>query len=162
MTIKGTSPRFMQNRGSCYRNGMGFLEGPTYRQCTICRVLYKRWSRRIDYCKKCNKEYYTPKFKESQLIRGSRQIAKKIGMVHNITLEDIVIPEICPILKVPLNTRSGTMADDSASLDRIDNSKGYTKENIWVISSLANTMKNRATPEQLIAFGKWTKEYFKW
>jgi hypothetical protein len=44
---------------------------------------------------------------------------------------------------------------DSPSIDRKDNTKGYTKDNVWVISQLANQMKSNATPEQLRAFARW-------
>ncbi len=38
--------------------------------------------------------------------------------------------------------------------DRIDSANGYTKDNIQVISSIANRMKWNATKEQLLTFCK--------
>jgi hypothetical protein len=35
------------------------------------------------------------------------------------------------------------------SIDRIDPSKGYTPDNVWLISQRANRIKNDATPEEL-------------
>ena len=66
--------------------------------------------------------------------------AKQKGREFNITKEDIVIPDICPLLGTPM---------ESPSLDRIDSSKGYIKDNVWVISNRANTLKNDATLTEL-------------
>jgi hypothetical protein len=47
------------------------------------------------------------------------------------------------------------MANDfSPSIDRIDSTKGYIKDNIQVLSFLGNRMKNSATPDQLLTFAK--------
>jgi hypothetical protein len=73
------------------------------------------------------------------------------GMEFTITVEDIRIPDYCPYFGEklePLHPQWGY------SLDRIDSSKGYTPDNIRIISRLANIMKNNATEEQLIAFAK--------
>lgn len=85
---------------------------------------------------------------------AARSRAKKRGLEFNIELSDIVIPDKCPILEVPFIY--GTKGDYSytPSLDRIDNSKGYIKGNIMVISQKANSMKNSATWDELHKFVK--------
>lgn len=82
---------------------------------------------------------------ESRMLRSAKQRAKEIGLECSITQEDIYIPEICPVLKVPF--QKGTRY--AASLDRIDNSKGYVPGNVMVISRKANSMKNDATLEEI-------------
>ena len=85
------------------------------------------------------------------LLKYAKSRAKHDNLEFNIVLEDIVIPEFCPYLGTPIQMFDKQHA---ASLDRIDSSRGYTKDNIQVISYLANRMKSNATEEQLIAFAK--------
>lgn len=82
---------------------------------------------------------------------NTKSSANKRGLDFNLTKEDIIIPINCPVLNVPLVWRTWYCP----SIDRIDNSKGYVKGNIQVISRKANTMKNNASKEELVQFAKW-------
>jgi len=71
----------------------------------------------------------------------------------SLTLEDIVIPEYCPILGVKIE-EPGLGKRFTASIDRKIPSLGYTKDNIQIISTLANRMKWDASEEELELFCK--------
>lgn len=85
--------------------------------------------------------------------------AQKKGIPFDIEEDDIIIPEICPILEVPLFLGHKGNYEYTPSLDRIDNSKGYVKGNIMVISKKANSMKNSASIEELRMFVKNVLRY---
>ena len=85
--------------------------------------------------------------------------AKKYNYPFNITVDDIIIPDKCPILEVPFVLGSKGNYEYTPSLDRKINSLGYVKGNIQVISKKANSMKNSATPEELKAFCKNVLRY---
>ncbi|MCK9458542.1 MAG: hypothetical protein M0R80_02800 [Proteobacteria bacterium] len=75
--------------------------------------------------------------------------AKKRGIPFNLTHKDIVIPEKCPILGIPLIIGTGHPSPNSPSLDRINPQYGYVKGNVQVISHRANTIKSDATTIEL-------------
>lgn len=90
-----------------------------------------------------------------RLIISTRQSARLKKLEHNITVEDLILPEKCPLLGIPIDYSAGTgKTMDKPSVDRIDPSKGYIKGNVEVMSTLANTMKSKATREQLLLFAK--------
>lgn len=90
------------------------------------------------------------------LYHVTKQRAKTHGIEHTITREDIRVPTHCPILKCELDhSRGKGRRWNGASLDRIDPTKGYIPGNVWVISDLANRMKQNATNEQLQLFAEW-------
>lgn len=62
---------------------------------------------------------------------------------------DLSYPLTCPVLGIPLAHNTGRACDNSYSIDRIDSSQGYIKDNIIVISHRANTLKNNATLQEL-------------
>jgi len=91
------------------------------------------------------------------MLQRAKGRAKLKGLEFNLTVEDIIIPKYCPILGIELACKSGTSGGqkNSPALDRKDSKGGYTKDNVQVISHLANMMKSHATEEELIAFANW-------
>lgn len=84
-----------------------------------------------------------------------KQRAKRKGIEFNLTKEDIEGVTHCPVFGMELKRNEKIALKDSISIDRKDSTKGYTKDNIQIMSNLANTMKSSATKEELIMFAKW-------
>ncbi len=97
----------------------------------------------------------TIEYHSKRMLSRVKARAKKVGLEFNLTLEDIVIPEMCPVLNIPIDLLASKVESNSASLDRIDSSKGYIKGNVVVISWEANNIKNDATLEELEKIAKW-------
>lgn len=90
---------------------------------------------------------------ESRLFYRLYKSHREEGFRFNITVDDIVIPERCPLLDIPLSTDPKDKDEPNYYTgDRIDSSKGVVKGNIQVISLRANKMKNKATELQLLTF----------
>lgn len=67
-----------------------------------------------------------------------------------------IAPECCPVFGFPFEKNlSRGFSHRSISVDRKDTSKGYTRDNIQIISMLANRLKADATPDQLKTFARW-------
>ena len=98
--------------------------------------------------------------REKILFQQAQYRAKTKNIPFNIEISDIIIPEVCPILGLPLKKTIDGNRDLSPSLDRIDNTQGYIKGNIQVISSKANTMKHTADKNDLINFAKWVRKIY--
>jgi len=80
---------------------------------------------------------------KGKLWLSSYRRAKAKGLSHNITLEDIIIPDKCPVFETALLERVGeSIQHHQASLDRVNNHLGYVKGNVRVISLKANNMKS--------------------
>lgn len=146
---------------------------------TSCFTRIKGTDRYKTICKQCRREVEYPKTKEKmrdrarayyrdnredvliksrerrkvyrnrEMVRSAKERAKKMGLPFNITAEDVIIPNYCPALGIPLKIGTGHPTPNSPSLDRIVPELGYTKGNVMVISHKANTIKNDATPEEI-------------
>lgn len=86
---------------------------------------------------------------QSYMLYQTKARAKRKGISFNLTIEDIIIPEKCPILGMSLVINDNRCGENSPTIDRIDPEKGYTKGNVQIISHKANSIKNNANPEEL-------------
>jgi len=84
----------------------------------------------------------------ARLLTKAKSRAQATGRAFDLGLDDITIPETCPVLGIPL---------DQPSLDRFDNSLGYVKGNVRVISLRANRLKGDATVEEVEAILRYMR-----
>jgi len=101
-----------------------------------------------------NRERFDPnaisKTTEYRMLTRAKSRAKQSDIPFNLELTDIVIPETCPLLGIPIEIQPKKgYHPNSPSLDKIIPKKGYIKGNVWVISNRANTLKNDATLTEL-------------
>ena len=139
------------------KNREGYLVSNTHRECTHCRTVFEITSKTVSLCRVCNSERVKARGEVSKMLLRAKGRAKEKHLEFNIDATDIVIPLVCPILNIELHNKKGSPggSSNSPALDRIDNSRGYVKGNVRVISHLANMMKSSATEEQLIKFADW-------
>ena len=139
-----------------------------YKVCNSCEQslnlnkfsLIEKWNPNSDTkntCKKCSiKIRQTEKLNRDWKVDAARLLykniksrCKRIGREFSIELEDIIIPEKCPVFGFDLKREDKQTWMCAPSVDRVDNSKGYIKGNITVVSRRANILKKDATLEEL-------------
>lgn len=103
----------------------------------------------------------TPATPASRLLSLTKYRARKRGLPFDLQIEDIVVPDFCPVLGLPLYRNSGGRAQgpNSPTVDRIDPDLGYVKGNVRVISARANAIKSNATPEELLRVAVYFQEH---
>lgn len=120
--------------------------------CVSCACKHEKCHNHIDKYAEAKKKY---KKENPEIVMLSAAKRRARGRFEfDISKEDIRIPEFCPLLSIPLRKGIGRLCPNSPTLDRIDNSKGYIKGNVWVISHRANSLKNNGSLRELIQIGK--------
>jgi len=71
--------------------------------------------------------------------------ARRSNLDFNLEPSDLILPTHCPVFGIPLVISDSILSGNSPSVDRIDNSKGYVKGNVVIVSHKANSMKRAAT-----------------
>lgn len=115
---------------------------------------YRESPRYKTLCKKYDAKTYrnrSPLVRKKVLLLSARQRAQAKNLEFSLTVDNIVWPEFCPVLGIKLNYGAPTKGRDSwdsPSIDRRDSRRGYTPDNVAVMSWRANRIKADATLEE--------------
>ena len=145
--------------------------GQMLKTCSKCRAekdaaaFYKRGGKRkhllYSWCRDCirgpsnkrNRKYYrttrSDQYRKDPiqyLLKVAESRAKKYGVTFSVIREDIEVPTHCPITGEKLDVLTNDMSS-GMSLDKIDNTQGYVKGNVCVISRKANRLKSDGSIE---------------
>lgn len=119
------------------------------------RARYQRNAERFCRAKRA-KDAGTPL--NELLFKRVQSRAKRDGIVFALRVEDVVVPEFCPVLGIRLErSRRNGPEDNSPSLDRIRPELGYVPGNVAVVSQRANRLKNNGTAEEHEAIARFIR-----
>jgi hypothetical protein len=102
---------------------------------------------------------WTHKNRIKVMVHNARKRSKQVGMDFSITYSDISLPELCPVLGIPLKFGEGKLSDFSPTIDRIDSAKGYVPGNVLVISHRANRIKNDANLSDILLIADYMMKH---
>jgi len=104
-------------------------------------------------CKDCripkSKNQWKYSSLELRILNRTRTRANQKGLLFDLKIEDIYIPQKCPVFNLDFIHEIGH--DLSPSIDRIIPALGYVRSNIQIISNLANRIKSNANAQQVRA-----------
>ena len=112
-----------------------------------CKACLKQHSQKPEIAQKRRERRYSNV--ERTIFHETKSRAKASKIEFNLSIEDIVIPEVCPVLGTKFASGLGGRKDNSPSIDKIIPSKGYVKGNVKIISWLANCIKRDCTDPEV-------------
>ena len=154
-------PRKICVRCSLRKNASSFYANPNTRDrlTAACKKCQKKYNQRPEVLKRrrVNKRKLHLADPRQNMLWCAIRRAKKRGFPCNIGIDDITIPDRCPVFGTVLAINSGHRgaADNSPSLDKIVPERGYVQGNITVISWKANRLKSNATLKELRALVRY-------
>ena len=95
-----------------------------------------------------------------KLIRDAKYRAKRDGLKWDLDYNYLVeaLPTKCPVLQIPWEWEAVEGGNpNKPSIDRVDSSKGYTKDNVVIVSWRVNDLKADASLKEL----ELIHEYYK-
>jgi hypothetical protein len=136
------------------------------RHCKLCGVAltaensYKNTGLKCKTCHNALSVAYIQEHRthEYKLLHAAKARAKRDGFPCTIEESDITIPDVCPVLGIPLKRGVGASTEASPTLDKLIPALGYVRGNVRVISFRANRLKNDATLDELKALVRYLEE----
>ena len=122
--------------------------------CQKCRLKYRQTRRENKMSSKDGFRDITIK----SILSSCRYRAEIKNIPFNLTYEhlDSLLSESCPVLGLKYEIKHNS--PNSASVDRINNNKGYIIGNVAIISRRANTLKKDADLAELRLIEKYIRE----
>jgi hypothetical protein len=132
--------------------------------CPTCGKERTRRKPRGFFCNSCNnrkrKDWYK-KDPRTVMLLSAKGRAKRDGRIFDLKKSDITIPSHCPILGLLLECGTRESHENAPTLERINPSGDYVKDNVIVISYRANRIKNDASLQELAAILSFFQSYNK-
>lgn len=126
---------------------------------------YRRsWAEKNRERDRLNQSRWREKNRAKRYLRAARVRAEKRGMVFDLTIDwfDSMFALGSALSGLPFSiTKSGTRGSlpDSASIDRIDNKKGYTRDNCRLILRAENMFKGTMDDSAMFVIAEAMLEY---
>lgn len=120
--------------------------------CRDCGISLVTGLQLCDDCRKRNSRRLIQKHRKNpaySLWRNAMNRAKRLNIPFELNVNDIIVPDKCPVLGIPLIVGDEKLNDNSPTIDQIFPGLGYTPKNIRVISYRANSIKRDATAAEL-------------
>lgn len=129
------------------------LHGKRGALCTICKKCqrkryYKERQRLL------NDDFAALRYKLSQALKGTRRRSKERNTYNDLDLEYLMFlwqkqNGKCALTGIDMTYKFYCgRVNSNLSVDRIDSSKGYTKDNVQLVCMAANQMKNDLSQEE--------------
>jgi hypothetical protein len=104
--------------------------------------------------------YRAPKLQEDkkvfmQWFHSIKHRAAKQDIYFDLNPFTLVVPQVCPVLGIPLERGIGGSTPHSPSVDRLVSELGYTDSNINVVSNKVNTAKANLTVDDMYEITQW-------
>jgi len=120
-------------------------DNKTGKQCKSCkraRMLERKLERKAE----------DPlEFSIKEKMQSAKRRAKRDGYPFSITVKDIKLNKICPILGIEIDyLQQNAKAHNSASLDKKVPELGYVPGNVEIISYRANYIKGNITKDEIL------------
>jgi hypothetical protein len=83
------------------------------------------------------------------MLKGARRRCKLSSLEFDVNTSDFEYVTHCPVLNIPFSMEWNNLETTAMSIDRKDNTKGYVKGNVHIISLEANRKKSNSSIEEL-------------